>query len=179
MRRWVLLGGLVGVMAGCGGGGGGETGSANPNPSPNPNPPPSNPYIPSCLNGHYFSFVSDVRIVDRQTLQELPKTSDGAYLITLGQKVYMMVPYSTDAKCMAWSVSVLPGSLTVGSGQSSDNPLKISCEYTVREDGYRCEGDSGGAYRDALLLVEACVQDLVNSPFPEYCDTKAVRISLR
>ncbi len=183
MRKLVFVGVLASILAGCGGGGGGGSGSSsasNPPPSnPAPNPPP-NPYVPGCLNGHYFSFTGDVKIVDRQTLQELPKTSDRAYIVQLGQKVYMMVPYSTDAGCLEWSVaSISGGNLDIGNGISYENPLKIKCEYLVRADGFQCEAASGGAYGDALLSVEACVQDLKNFPFPGYCDSRNVRISLR
>lgn len=180
MRKWVLLGGLVGIMAGCGGGGGGESGSANPNPNPNPNPPPSNPYVPGCLNGHRFSFTGNVRVVLSGTSQELPKDTDGSYIVQLGQRVDLLVPYSTDAGCISWSVSVLPGQLEIGYGRSSDNPLRIKCWYLVKQDGFRCENNSGGVYYSpSMLIVSACVGDLVNPPFPEYCDDRSVNISLR
>ena len=139
MRKLLLLTGLSLVLSACGGGGGGSSsgsssgsgGGTNPPPSGGSNNPP--PSSGNCIPGTYISLNKANIVVQDVNGNILPKNSKGEWVAN-DQRVKIVIPYSTDAKCVGSGINFYEGNKNLGGDVFYSSPMTWYCF-----GDFRCE----------------------------------------
>ena len=131
MRKLLLLTGLSLVLSACGGGGGGDASSGSSSGGGGTgSPPPSggtNPPIPTnCYEGTYITLDKAHIVVQDANGNILPKNSKGEWVAN-DQRVKIVIPYSTDARCVGSGINFPEGNLNLGGDVFYSSPMTWYC----------------------------------------------------
>jgi len=130
MRKLLLLTGLSFVLSACGGGGGGGSSSGSSSGSGGG----TNPPIPTnCYEGTYIRLDKANIVVQDANGNILPKNSKGEWVAN-DRRVKIVIPYSTDAKCVGSGINFFEGNENLGGDVFYSSPMTWYCF-----GDFRCE----------------------------------------
>jgi len=112
MRKLLLLTGLSFVLSACGGGGGGGSSSGSSSGSGGG----TNPPIPTnCYEGTYIRLDKANIVVQDANGNILPRNAKGEWVAN-DDRVKIVIPYSTDARCVGSGINFSEGNTKLGRG---------------------------------------------------------------